>query len=183
MRFFLLVTVCALVSGCFWHKAEVVVPQAKPKEVVVNSDCYTVDLFTEAKVERPATEVPDAHRLFLGSWGGGAWNDFWCHDLLVTEVHADGQVNLVEMLAPYAPWNYPATAFQRTGRIDADGNLRFAYGTERLNYHIENGKLVGNRSGLYGNLRIELKRRGMPPIPTPNPLRVTQLMAALPPGT
>ncbi len=64
-----------------------------------------------------------------------------------------------------------------------DGNLRFVYGTERLSYRIESGKLVGSRSGLYGNLEIVLVRRGVPPIPTPNPLRVTQLMAVPAPST
>jgi len=158
-----------------------VAPPPEP-EKVVNSDCYTVDLFTRAKVQKPAPDVPEANRQFLGSWGGGAWNDVWCHDLLVTEVHADGRVEVVDMHAPHAPWHAPATAFQRTARIDNGGNLRFAYGIERHSYRIENGKLVGTRSGLYGDLRIELVRRGVPPIPTPNPIRLAQLAAAAEPG-
>ncbi len=182
MRNPLLVTACVIVSGCLATQAEVK-PQALPAEKVVNSDCYTVDLFTKAKIHKPGSDVPEANRQFLGSWGGGAWNDFWCHDLLVTKVDADGRVELVEMLAPYEPWNYPATAFQRTARIDNEGNLRFAYGTERLSYRIENGKLVGTRSGLYGNLRVELVRRGVPPIPTPNPIGLVQLSATPEPGS
>ena len=179
MRNTLLVTVCVLVAGCLQPQAQVA-PLPQPEAMAVNSDCYTVDLFTKARAHEPAADVPEAYRQFLGKWGGGAWNDFWCHDLVVTEVHADGRVELVEMLAPYAPWNYPATAFQRVGRIDAEGNLRFAYGTERLSYRIVNGKLYGTRSGTYGNLRVELRRRGVPPIPTPNPIRLTRLAAAEP---
>ena len=183
MRNSLLVTACVIVSGCLATQAEVeVASPAPPAEKAVNSDCYTVDLFTRSKVQKAAAEVPEANRQFLGKWGGGAWNGFWCHDLVVTEVHADGRVELVEMLAPYAPWNYPATAFNRVGRIDGDGNLRFVYGTERLSYRIESGKLIGTRSGLYGNLRIELVRRGVPPIPTPNPIRLVQLSATPEPG-
>jgi hypothetical protein len=181
MRIVLLVAVCVLVSGCLERQVQVA-PQPEPVEKIVNSDCYTVDLFTRSKIDKPAPDVPEANRQFLGSWGGGAWNDVWCHDLLVTKVHADGRVELVEMLAPHEPWNYPATAFQRTGRIDGAGNLRFGYGVERLSYHIENGKLVGTRSGLYGNLRVELVRRGVPPIPTPKPVRLVQLAAAVEPG-
>ena len=181
MRSLLLVAACVLVSGCLERQAQVA-PAPEPEAKAVNSDCYTVDLFTRAKIDEPAPDVPEANRRFLGRWGGGAWNDFWCHDLVVNTVHADGRVELVEMLAPYAPWNYPATAFQRTARIDNAGNLRFAYGTERLSYRIENGKLVGTRSGLYGNLRVELVRRGVPPIPTPNPIGLVQLSATPEPG-
>ena len=181
MRNLLLVTACVLVSGCLQQQVQVA-PRPEPEAKIVNSDCYTVDLFTNAKIGKPAADVPEANRQFLGRWGGGAWGDFWCHDLVVTKVHADGRAELVEMLAPYAPWNYPATAFQRTARIDGEGNLRFGYGTERLSYRIENGKLVGTRSGLYGNLRVELARRGVPPIPTPKPIRLVQLAAAVEPG-
>ena len=181
MRNLLLVTACVLVSGCLQRQVQVA-PRPEPEAKIVNSDCYTVDLFTNAKIDKPAADVPEANRQFLGRWGGGAWGDFWCHDLVVTKVHADGRVELVEMLAPYAPWNYPATAFQRTARIDGEGNLRIAYGDERLSYRIENGKLVGTRSGLYGNLRVELARRGVPPIPTPKPIRLVQLAAAVEPG-
>jgi len=181
MRIVLLVTACVLVSGCLERQVQVAPAPPKPEPMEVNSDCYTVDLFTRSKVGEAAPDVPEAHRQFLGKWGGGAWNDFWCHDLVVTKVEAGGRVELVEMLAPYAPWNYPATAFHRTARIDNDGNLRFAYGTERLSYRIWKGKLIGTRSGLYGDLRVELKRRGVPPIPTPNPMRLVRLAAAVEP--
>jgi len=155
----------------------------QPVEKVVNSDCYTVDLFTKTKVEKPAADVSEMNRQFLGKWGGGAWNDVWCHDLLVTKVHGDGRVELIDMHAPHEDWNQPATAFRRVGRIDDEGNLRFAYGTERISYHIANGKLVGSRSGMLGNLQVELVRKGVPPIPTPNPIRLSQLTANASPGT
>jgi hypothetical protein len=181
MRIILLVAMYVFVSGCSDRQAKVAPPA--PEANVVNSDCYTVDLFTKVSIDEPAPNVPEAYRQFLGSWGGGAWNDVWCHDLLVNKVHADGRVELVEMLAPHAAWNYPATAFRRTARIDIDGNLRFVYGTERLSYHIENGKLVGYRSGMYGDLQIVMVRRGVPPIPSPNPMRLTQATAVAKPGS
>jgi hypothetical protein len=182
MRIFLLVTACVLVSGCLGKQAQVT-PQTQSVDKSVNSDCYTVDLFTKTKVEKPTSDVPNENRQFLGKWGGGAWNDIWCHDLLVTKVYADGRAELVDMHAPHIDWNQPATAFRRVGRIDDKGNLRFAYGTERLSYRIENGKLHGTRSGMLGNLKVELVRMGVPPIPTPNPIRLSQLAAVALPGS
>jgi len=126
-------------------------------------------LFTKVKVEKPADGIPEAHQQFLGNWGAGAWDDIWCHDLLISKVDAGGRVELVDMHAPYVPWNYPATAYRRVGRIDEDGNLRFAYGTERRTYRIENGNLIGERSGTFGNLQIVMRRRGAPPVPIPAP--------------
>lgn len=200
MRMMLLITVCVLLSGCsYFRKAEV--QQAPPIVEVATNDCYTVDLFTKVKIEQPDASVPPANQQFLGEWGGGAWNDVWCHGLLVNKVNADGTVELVEMHAPYVPWGQPATAFRRIGRIDDQGNLRFAYGTTRLSYRIENGKLVGNNNGLYGNLTVELVHIGTPPatvqlseaptanpvrvsqLPTPNPLRISQLALAVKAGS
>jgi hypothetical protein len=160
-----LLVACAVLSGCLGSGRKETAEAVPPP--VVTSDCYTVDLFTEAKVAKPADTVPDAYRAFLGEWGKGAWNDVWCHDLLITEVHPDGRVELFEMHAPYAPWGQPATAFRRTARIDRDGNLRFAYGTEMLSYQIVDGKLEGSRRGTLGNLHVSLVRRGVPPVPAP----------------
>jgi hypothetical protein len=166
MRSLLLVGMCVVLSGClgFGRKDKA---EAPPPPPVVTSDCYTVVLFTKAKIEKPSAEVPDAYSRFLGEWGGGAWNDVWCHDLRVTKVYPDGRADLFEMHAPYEPWGQPATAFRRTARIDEDGNLRFAYGTETLSYRIVNGKLEGKRSGTLGNLTVSLVHRGTPPIPIP----------------
>jgi hypothetical protein len=174
---------CMLASACMQPEAKVA-PESTPTPAkVVNSDCYTVDLFTEVKVEKPAKGVPAKYRRFLGKWGGGAWNNVWCHDLLVNKVEADGRVELVEMHAPYEPWHQPPTAFRRVAQIDEDGNLHLDYGTERVVYRIENGKLIGTRHGVLGNLHIELKRRGVPPIPAPKPMRLAQLGTAQRPGS
>jgi hypothetical protein len=186
MRNFLLVTVSVVLSGCLGigQQAKVAPPVEAP---VVASGCYTVDLFTKVKVEKSTPDVPEANRQFLGEWGGGAWNDVWCNGILVNKVYADGRADLVEMHAPYPPWNQPATAFRRTARIDDKGNLRFAYGTERLSYRIEDGKLVGNRSGMLGNLTVELARVDGAPIParltqaqTPNSVRLSNIPAPNP---
>jgi len=178
MRNLLLVTACVFISGCV-QQAQVK-QQARPVEVV-KSECYTVDLFTKVKVEKPAAGVPAENQQFLGEWGGGGWNDLWCHSLLVTKVYADGRVDLVDMHGPYEPWGQPATAFRRVGRIDDKGNLRFAHGTSRLSYRIENGKLLGTHNGLYGNLTVELTRRGEMPVPASNPVRLSQQASAAKP--
>ncbi|HUS54079.1 MAG TPA: hypothetical protein VMY41_08755 [Thermohalobaculum sp.] len=167
----------------------------------VASECYTVDLFTTVEIEQPSADVPAANQAFLGEWAGGAWNDVWCHGLLVNKVYRDGRVELVDMHAPYSPWAQPATAFRRVGRIDETGVLRFAHGTSRLSYRIENGKLIGTNSGQYGNLSVELARRDGAPtlvrlseIPTPNavshsempmpkPLRLSQTALAAKSGS
>jgi hypothetical protein len=180
MRGILLLAVCVLVSACL-HSRERHASQPQPEEIATD-ECYTVDLFTKVTVEQPVEEVPPEHRQFLGSWGGGAWNDVWCHDLLVTKVEPGGRVELVEMYAPYEPWNQPATAFRRVGHIDEAGNLRFAYGIERLSYRVESGKLIGARTGLLGKLHVELNRRLESPIPAPKPLRLAQLATTLQPG-
>ena len=181
MRTFLLVTACLVLSACMQATAPepVKTAQAKP---AVTSDCYTVVLFDKHKVEKPGKDVPALYSQFLGEWGGGAWNGVWCHDLLVTKVYADGRADLFEMHAPYAPWAQPATAFRRTGRIDKDGNLRFAYGTETISYRVADGRLQATRSGIPGDLKATLVRRGMPPVPTPRPTQLVQA-AVVQPGT
>ena len=172
MRNLLLVIACVLVSAC--SQPTEVRPQVQQLDYIVNNDCYTVDLFTKVKIEKPDADVSATNRQFLGEWGGGAWNDVWCHGLLVNKVYADGRVDLVEMHAPYEPWRQPATAFRRVGRIDGKGNLRFAHGVTRLSYRIENGRLIGSQSGQHGDLTVELVHLGMPPVPTPNPVRLSQ---------
>jgi hypothetical protein len=186
MRILLLVTACVLVSGCSFFRKSEAIPPVQPVEAVAADECYTVDLFTEVTIEQPEQDVPEAYQQFLGEWGGGAWNDVWCHGLLISKIYADGRVELVDMHAPYAPWNQPATAFRRVGRVDAEGNLRFAYGTARRSYRVENGKLVGTNNGQFGNLSVELARQDgfaitetnpvrLSIIPTPNPVRLSQL--------
>lgn len=182
MRKLLLVLACLALSGCLQAASQEPVKVAQ-KAAPVTSDCYTVVLFTKAKVEKPGKDVPATYSQFLGEWGGGAWNGVWCHDLLVTKVYPDGRADLFEMHAPYAPWAQPATAFRRTARIDDKGNLRFAYGTDTLSYRIENGKLEATRSGVHGNLKATLVRRGVPPIPSPRPTQLVQAAAVPLPGT
>jgi hypothetical protein len=153
------------------------------KQDVVTSDCYTVVLFTKAKVAKPDPAVPAEYNAFLGEWGAGAWNDVWCHDLMVTNVYADGRADVFEMHAPYAPWGQPATAYRRAARFDDKGRLRFAYGTETISYELVNGRLEATRAGKHGNLKATLVRRGMPPIPSPRPTQLVQASATAVPGT
>ena len=126
----------------------------------VRTDCYTVDLFDNFPIEEPAPDVPAEYSKFLGDWAYGAWDNKWCHDLRITKVHRDGRVEMIDMHAPYAPFAQPATAFKRVGRIGEDGKLRFAHGVERRTYEVVGDKLVGTRSGLYGDLHAVLAQRG-----------------------
>lgn len=132
----------------------------KPVAEKVHPDCYTVDLFDSFPIQEPAPDVPAEYSKFLGDWAYGAWEDQWCHDLRITKVHRDGRVEMIDMHAPYEPYGQPATAFKRTGRIGEDGKLRFASGVERRTYQVVGGRLVGERSGLYGDLHAVLVPRG-----------------------
>lgn len=181
MRKLMLLAACMALAGCLGAQRQARVEPTPEPEPVYTKDCYTVDLFTEVKVEKPPSDLPERYTRFLGKWGGGAWKDVWCHDLLVSRVYADGQVELVDMHAPYEPWHQPATAFRRVGWIDGEGRLHFAQGAEKAVYEIRDGKLVGTRSfkGL-GTLRVELIRRGVPPVPLPRPAPEFRLAAATP---
>lgn len=180
MRRVLLLTACVALAGCLGTEQKAKVePTPEPKQVAYTKDCYTVDLFDEIEVEKPPEGAPPRYTRFLGKWGGGAWKDIWCHDLLVSRVYPDGQVELVDMHAPYEPWNQPATAFQRVGWIDGEGRLHFNHGEQSAVYEIRDGKLVGTRSfeGL-GTLRVKLHRRGVPPMPVPKPEAAFRVAAA-----
>lgn len=140
---------------------------AKPanfKDPMLDRECYTVDLFTDVKVEAPPDGLPPRYVQYLGRWGKGAWNGVWCHDLLISRVYSDGQVELVDMHAPYEPWNQPAMAFRRVGWIDGEGRLHFNYGAEKATYRIVDGTMKGTRrvNGV-GILKIEMSRRGKAP--------------------
>ena len=199
MRKILFLGVALLLAGCLkFGKDEepratqtaspatkIAAPKARVKAASSSgdvTDCYTVDLFTPEKVRKAEKDVPEKYKAFLGRWGGGAWNDVWCHDLLVYNVHKDGQAELVEMHAPYEPFNQPATAFNRIGRISEDGVLRFTQGLERTAYKFDHGYLFGTRGGVYGDLKIVLRQNGMPPIPRRKPVRLAQAAAATPEG-
>ncbi len=126
--------------------------------------CYTVDLFTDVKVVKPPEDLPERYTRYLGQWGYGAWDGKWCHDLLVYQVYPDGQVALVDMHAPYKPWNQPASAFRRFGWIDKNGKLHFNYGGEKATYELVDGTMKGTRliNGV-GRVAIEMQRRAKQP--------------------
>lgn len=153
-------------------------PAAQKSSVETGMDdrnCYTVDLFTDVKVEVPPEDLPERYTQYLGQWGNGAWNGVWCHDLLVHRIYPDGQVALVDMHAPYPPWNQPASAFRRFGWIDEEGKLHFNYGAEKATYEIVDGKMEGSRrvKGL-GRLDIELQRRAKQPERVERSVRVAE---------
>ncbi|MEL6769140.1 MAG: hypothetical protein AAFP17_18320 [Pseudomonadota bacterium] len=163
-----------LLAGCLG--AEKPVESAKAPERPIDrtvSDCYTVVLFDDVEVKKPADDVPFTYAAFLGEWTNGAWDGKWCHDLLIYEVSADGRVEMMDMHAPYEPWNQPASAFRRVGRIDKDGVLRFAHGTTQRSYQIVNGRLEGRRSGgASGEYVAQLKRPWDVPVPRPRPVGI-----------
>lgn len=164
----------ALLAGCLGSGN--VVESAKAPERPLDrtvSDCYTVVLFDDVEVEKPADDVPFSYAAFLGKWTNGAWDGKWCHDLLIYEVSADGRVELMDMHAPYEPWSQPASAFKRVGRIDNEGVLRFAHGTTQRSYQLVDGRLEGRRSGGgAGEYVAQLKRPWDVPVPRPRPVGI-----------
>lgn len=181
MRNLLAVMAGLVLAGCMTAQQEqAATPAATPPPIdaAAGADCYTVDLFTKVKVEKPGPDVPEKFRRFAGFWGSGAWNGVWCHDLLVSKVHPDGRVELVDMHAPYEPWHQPASAFRRTARIGEDGVLRFEYDGEKVSYRIIDGRLYATRVGRLGKLEAVLRLRGVPPVPEPRPERYATAPAA-----
>lgn len=153
----IIIALALAVAGCGGGK-----PKPEPSagfEETVDASCYTVDLFQKPRFVEPNGEVPSAWRGFTGRWGGGAWAGQWCHDLYVLEVKPDGLVRLIETHAPFEAWGKPATAFSRTARIDEDGRLRLAYGRVKIEYWIENGRLLGVRNEDGMSQRIMMSRR------------------------
>lgn len=159
MRVTSLAAACLLVAGCAKEAVEVAV--APPPPQLTRADCYTVVLFDDPQVVEPEADVPTEYRSFLGDWTNGAWDGKWCHDLRISEVRADGTVELYDMHAPYEEWGQPATAFKRTARIDPEGNLRFRYGTESVTYRLVEGELHARRSGRFGDLEAILIDPGL----------------------
>lgn len=154
MRVTILAAACLFAAGC--AKEPVEVAEAPPPPELTRDDCYTVVLFDDPEIVQPGSDVPPEYSGFLGNWTNGAWGGKWCHDLRVSKVTADGTVTLYDMHAPYEPWGQPATAFERKGRIDQEGNLRFRYGTEAVTYKLVEGKLHARRSGRFGDLEAIL---------------------------
>lgn len=151
MRLLSLAAVCLLAAGCATDEVETVEYTAPPPELT-RADCYTVVLFDDPPVVKPAEAVPPEHRAYLGSWTNGAWNGQWCTELYVTQVNPDRSVELYEMHAPYEEWGQPASAYRRTARIDEEGKLRFRYGTESVSYELVDGRLHATRQGKFGTL-------------------------------
>lgn len=137
-----------------------------PYDATVVADCYTVELFTVAKIETPSAEVPAAWAAYSGKWGKAAWEGKWCHDLHVTKINADGTVEVMSLHAPYEPWGKPATAFRRKAYMTKDNHLRVLYSGVEIDYWIENGRLYGLRKEGGGQMRIALSPGANPGLGT-----------------
>lgn len=160
MRFSITGAVVAIAVATFALTAcapKVVKKGPTPYDKTVVADCYTVELFTVAKVETPGDDVPPEWAAYSGKWGKAAWEGKWCHDLHVTKINADGTVEVMSLHAPYEPWGKPATAFRRQGRITDDGRLRIVFSGVAVEYWIEDGRLYGLRSEGGGKMRIKLQ--------------------------
>jgi len=160
MRHFPAVAAALILSGC-GGSDRAPAPLADPFAQTRDSSCYTVDLFTEVRINRPSDDVPEDWRGFSGRWGGGKWAGEWCHDLYVLDIQPDGRVRLIETYAPYEPWGKRAAAFTRTARIDPDGRLRLRYGRTRMEYWLKDGELRGVRDEGGGELLIAMERRSV----------------------
>lgn len=147
-----------VLTGCLATEHAAAPPPAPPAEVT-RDDCYTVVMFSDASIEAPSPDVPEAWRDYLGVWVKGAWDGKWCHDLYVTSIEPSGEVSLIEAHGPYEPWSKPATAFRRTGHIDEDGRLHLTYGGIRVVYELRDGMLVGSRREGASELTAALVRQ------------------------
>lgn len=136
--------------------------------------CHTVKLYDKIPVKRPGKKVPPEFSQFLGVWERGAWDGTWCHDLHVLDVSADGTVDLLDMHAPNTEWKLAPSVFRRTARIHEDGSLRFRYGTESRRYELKHGKLIGVRTGGYGQMKVALSNKNFAPLPIPRPVRAAK---------
>jgi hypothetical protein len=157
----LLVALMALsVSGCLGLSSGPRTAAVDPYASTRNDACYTVDLFTPARIKVPGGDVPEEWRGFSGRWGGGAWEGEWCHDLYVLEIEPDGTVHVISAHAPLPAWGKQATAFRRTGRIDRDGRIRLRMGSTQVEYWLaEDGKVHGHRDEGMGLWEIAMVRR------------------------
>lgn len=148
----------SLSAACAGNVAEQPSPARVAHEATVRPDCYTVDLFKPEELVTPVEAVPAAWTGYVGRWGDAAWDGEWCHDLYVLEVRPDGRVSVIETHAPYPEWGKPVTAYRRTAKIGEDGRLRLDYGSTRVEYWLEDGKLYGLRREGGVRRRIALSR-------------------------
>ncbi|MEM9043131.1 MAG: hypothetical protein AAGC81_00440 [Pseudomonadota bacterium] len=176
MKRLLIAALCVVAAACGPDKqAAAPAPEALPTYASLrDSSCYTVDLFDPVTIKTPGPEVPAQYHGFLGEWGGGAWNGKWCHDLVIYEVRANGEVELLSMHAPNFDINHPPTVFKRKAVIDINNTLRMAAGFDRMVYNLDRQFLVGKRTGRSGEYEIALTRKNGSPIPIARPA-ATQL--------
>ncbi|MEL6264526.1 MAG: hypothetical protein AAFR52_02600 [Pseudomonadota bacterium] len=179
MRWIVFVAAAAALAACSLTNEKPPVtaaPEVEPD--LTRSDCYTVVLYDGFDIAPAPAQIAPEHAAFLGEWRFGAWDGEWCHDLIVTEIAADGQVTLMDLHAPHEPWGQPASAFKRTARIDPEGVLRFRHGVTNRAYRLDpRGRLVAERT--FGNTvyTAELRRPG-PPLPRPRPEGLAAAAAA-----
>ncbi|MEM9099296.1 MAG: hypothetical protein AAGC79_12320 [Pseudomonadota bacterium] len=171
MKRLLISALCVVLAACGPEKkAAAPAPEALPTYANLrDSDCYTVDLFDPVQIKAPGSDVPVQYHGFLGEWGGGAWNGKWCHDLVIYEVRANGEVELLSMHAPNFEIGYPPTVFKRTAVIDINNTLRLVAGDDRMVYNLDRQFLVGKRTGKRGDYQIALTRKGSAPFPVFRP--------------
>lgn len=148
-----------MLSGCLQTTRDARGPEPDPYITALRDTCYTVDLFTEARIKVPGKDVPDDWRDFSGRWGGGAWEGEWCHDLYVLEIEPNGRVHVISAHAPLPAWGKVATAFRRTAQIDNDGRMRMQIGRTQVEYWLEDGRLHGHRDEGVGQWEIAMVRR------------------------
>lgn len=156
MKKYLAVLAVTAVAGCAAEKPQEVAA-VSPAELL-DPECYTVDLFDPFTIKEPTPEVPEEASAFLGVWKQGAWNGQWCHDLYVTQVTADGEVEVLDAYGPYRAAGIEATVFKRTGRI-RDGVLTLHSQGGKVEYKLDGGYLVGKRRGTLGNMEIVMSRQ------------------------
>lgn len=152
------VALTGTLAGCLGTEKAPEPPPPPPVDLT-REDCFTVVMFSDASIERPGADVPEAWNQYLGIWVKGAWDGKWCHDLYVTKIEPTGAVEVIEAHGPYEPWAKPATAFRRTGQIGEDGKLRVTYGTVQVTYEILDGKLVASRREGRSSLAAALTRQ------------------------
>lgn len=155
MKRYMAIFAVLAVAGCGGKKPEAVaVVDAGDK---LKPDCYTVDLFDPFTVESPPAELADEASGFLGVWKNGAWNGDWCHDLYVTRVGADGQVEVLDAYGPLRASGLEATVFRRKGTLK-NGVLRFQSHGGMVEYRRNGEYLVGERKGVLGEFEIFMTR-------------------------
>lgn len=155
----------AALAGCTAEKqAKVKVDLSKK----LSPGCYTVDLFDPYQIEYPAADVPEGSRNFLGVWKNGAWGGRICHDLYITKVLANGDVELIDAYGPDRANGREATVFKRRGQIK-DGVLSFySYGRAPVRYRLVGQYLVGERRDAFGKFEITMSRAdGLAGTPVP----------------